>query len=278
MKDKKEGSSDILMSDLVGVELLKPEAVTFEKKSLVPSQVNLSMLGSISQQQLVSIKAKLIALREPEIVTTPQFSLNKADGVLVDEHGTVKITFWGDDIQKVENGKTYFFRNLRLKKNKMNGELYVNPAKGFSSITEAEAFEKTLDVPEEVPSELTSFTIKLEIIGVTDVKLDHRCVKCNRVVSPRKITKCENVKCKLVQKIEKCKKEWYVRALVELENKSNMYLIFRNGAVKKVLSLVSAPEEDNFQEEEITEMFLSAPKLLVTYDSKNVVQNVEEFW
>ena len=148
MKDKKEGSSDILMSNLVGLELLTPEAVTFEKKNLVPSDVNLSMLLSISPQQLISVKAKLIGLREPELVTMSQFSLDKAEGVLVDEHGTVKITFWGDDIQKVRSGKTYYFSNLRLKKNKMNGELYVNPAKGNSTITEAEPFEKTLDIPE----------------------------------------------------------------------------------------------------------------------------------
>ena len=92
------------------------------------------MLSSISPQQLISVKAKLIGLREPELVTTSQFSLDKAEGVLVDEHGTVKITFCGDDIQKVRSGKTYYFSNLRLKKNKINGELYVNPAKGNSSI------------------------------------------------------------------------------------------------------------------------------------------------
>lgn len=47
MKDKKEGSNDILMSDLVGLEFLTPEAVTFEKKALVPSDLNLSVLSSI---------------------------------------------------------------------------------------------------------------------------------------------------------------------------------------------------------------------------------------
>ena len=142
--DKKEGSSDLLMSDLVGLELLTPEAVDFEKKDLVPSNLNLSMLSSISPQQLISVKAKLIGLQDPQIVTTPKFSLNKAEGILVDEHGTVKITFWGDDIEKVESGKTYYFTSLRLKNNKINGELYVNPAKGNSNITEADPFEKNI--------------------------------------------------------------------------------------------------------------------------------------
>ncbi len=156
--------------------------------------------------------------------------------------------------------------------------MYVNPAKGNSTITEAEPFEKTLDILEEIPVVLTTFTTELEIIGVADAKLDHCCVKCNKVVPPRKVTKCENPKCKLVQKVEKCKKHWYVKALVELENNSNMYLIFRNGCVWKILSMASTGQDndDNLSEERITELFLCAPKLHVTYDSKNVVQNVEE--
>ena len=54
--DKKDGSTDLLMSDQVGLELLTPEAVNFERKALVPSDLNLSMLSSISPQQLISVK------------------------------------------------------------------------------------------------------------------------------------------------------------------------------------------------------------------------------
>ena len=140
--------------------------------------------------------------------------------------------------------------------------------------------KKTLNIPEEIPAELTSTTVELEIIGITDAKLDHCCVKCNRIVPTRSITKCENPECKLVQKLEKCKKNWYVKAFVKLGNSSNMYLIFRNDSVKKILSIASTFEkiDNNLKEEKITELFLSAPKLRVTYDSKSAVQNVEEFW
>ena len=217
--DKNEGSRDLLMSDLVGLELLTPEAVNFEKNDLVPSNLNLSMLSSISPQ-LISAKAKLIGLQDSQIVTTPKFSLNKAEGNLVDEHGTAKITFWGDDTEKVESGKTYYFTNLRLKINKINGELYVNPAKGNSNITEAEPFEKILNIPEEIPAELTSTTVELEIIGIADVKVDHCFVKCNRIVPTRSITKCENPKYKLVQKHQKCKKKR--KAFVKLRDSSSI--------------------------------------------------------
>jgi hypothetical protein len=46
--------------------------------------------------------------------------------------------------------------------------------------------------------------------------------------------------------MEKCKKHWYVKALVELENGSNMYLIFRNGSVMKISSMLSIREDNDW--------------------------------
>ena len=57
--------------------------------------------------------------------------------------------------------------------------------------------------------------------------------------------------------------------------------MFRNDSVKKILSMASIFEKidhNNLKEEKITELFLSTPKLRVTYDSKSDVQNVEAFW
>ena len=140
-----------------------------------------------------------------------------------DVFGTVKITLWGNDIAKVKNGNAYYFTNLRLKKNRMNGELSVNPTKGNSSIEECEPLPKTLNIPEDVPEELTTHNVNGEIVGVTDVKLDYSSFKCNKPVQP-----------KLMTKLERCKKSWYVRSLIELENGSSVYLIFRGKAVDDI--------------------------------------------
>lgn len=273
MDDKKEGSSDILMGDFVSVELLAPEDVDFEKKNLIPTDLNLSMLPSISPQQLITLKAKVICLQDAQMINTPQSSLKKADGVLVDQHGTVKIILWEGDIDKVENGKTYQFNNLRLKKNKFTGELYVNPAKGNSTISECGAFETTLDIPEDVPVELTTCMIDGEIVGLADVKLDHCCIKCNKPLQPKKVAKCENVRCKLVQKLEKCKRQWYVKALVEVGDVT-MYLLFRHNCVMQALKIHNGKEIGNLSEESISEILLSLPKLYITYNKTNVVDSV----
>lgn len=48
MNDKKEGSTDILMGDFVNLELLTPKDIAFQKKNVVPTDLNLSMLLHIS--------------------------------------------------------------------------------------------------------------------------------------------------------------------------------------------------------------------------------------
>ncbi len=62
--------------------------------------------------------------------------------MLIDPYGSIKIVFWEQDTEKVEEGGTYKFKNLRLKQSKFNQELYVNPAKSDSEITKCYAFEK----------------------------------------------------------------------------------------------------------------------------------------
>ncbi len=86
VEEKKDGSTDILMND-VDLELMSKDDVEFERKNIVPADLNLSMLSLLSLQQLISLKAKVINLKDPEKVRAAQFSLDKADATLVDRLG-----------------------------------------------------------------------------------------------------------------------------------------------------------------------------------------------
>ena len=76
-------------------------------------------------------------------------------------------------LKKVKAGEKYEFENLRLKKNRYNGELYVNPAKAMGSISKSEPFEEVLFIPEYDPTELTTCSITGEILGVFYVHVDY---------------------------------------------------------------------------------------------------------
>lgn len=277
-RDNKEDSSDILMGDYIVVKKLETKDVSFPKKDLIAADFNLSMLQTISPQQLVSLKAKLLHLQKEQVINTPQGVLKMAEGLLVDVQGSAKITFWEDDVKKVVAGKTYEFKNLRVKKDKLNGNLYVNPAKGIGSISPCEAFKCDLFIPDYDPSQLMTCTLnKAEIAGVTEVRLDYCCFKCNSHVEEKKITTCENARCKLTQRLDKCKKKWYAKALVT-EDDVNVYVVFRDEVLMKALSL-SAAIPSTLTKEFIVEKLLLLETIQLTYHSRSkLVESLELTW
>lgn len=223
----------------------------------------------ISPNQLLTIKAKIIILQEPRNVNMENCILQKVDALLIYAYGSTKIVLWEDDINKVQEGGTYEFQNFRLKKNKYNEELYVNPAKYYSTITECTAFEEPLAVPENIPDEFKTLEIKGEVNGISDAQLDHCCIKCNKRVKPEKIATCQNAKCKLKQKLERCKKQWYLKALVAHEDKT-VNLIFRHDKIMKALTLHKF-NTSNLLEDIITDAFLSSPSFHIVYDKKTMI-------
>ena len=187
MDDKKPESTDILMSDYIVVEQLKAKDIPFTKKLLLPANFNLSMLSSMSAGQIINVRAILMQPNEVETVNMPQGKLRKVDGLLADP----TVTFWENDIEKVKAGETYEFENHRLKKNRYNGELYVNPAKGMGSISKSGPFVEDLFIPEYDPTELTTCSITGEILGVFDVHVDYCCARCNSSVKEEETTRCK---------------------------------------------------------------------------------------
>ena len=61
--DKKEGSTDILMSDSVVIDQVECEDLTFQREELVPANLNLSMLSMISPNQLLTLKESWFIFR-----------------------------------------------------------------------------------------------------------------------------------------------------------------------------------------------------------------------
>ena len=192
--------------------------------------------------------------------------------VLIDPYGSTKITLWEGDIGKVEEGGTYEFKSLRLKKSKFKQELFVNPAKEDSAITKCAAFEKPLAVPENVPEEFTTTSIVEEVLGVSDIRLDYCRVKCNRCVKIQKIVTCDDNKCKLIQKLECCKKQWFLKALVGYDNQNTVNLSFRHDQIMQEL-VISDPTIDtrNLEIEGIHDAFLSLSDCKITYKNKVMV-------
>ena len=92
--------------------------------------------------------------------------LKKSTATLVDPTGSITVVFWSDWVESVENGKSYIFTNLRIKKTTYTNELYVNTAKvGFKL---QETFPFTDPLPDLNPSlmDMTTKTVEITILGI----------------------------------------------------------------------------------------------------------------
>ena len=150
----------------------------------MPKGLTIRGLLSIMPEQLIDLKAKVISLRKPSNVkANTDTLLRKQEGLLIDPTGSIKVILWQLDVDQVEEGKTYFFRNLRLKKNKLSGDLFVNPAKDNSKICPSDAFPSdSLKPPQSVPLELVISTITGEVIAVNKSSSNFCCFRCHKLL------------------------------------------------------------------------------------------------
>ena len=268
MLDKKEGSTDILMNDKVQLDEL--DSVDFERREIVPQGLTISGLLNIMPEQLIDLKAKVISLQKPSTVkANTDNPLRKQEGLLIDPTGSIKVILWELDVDQVEEGQAYFFRNLRLKKNKLSGDLYVNPAKDNSKICPSDAFPSdSLKPPQSIPLELVISTITGEVIAVNKSSLNFCCFRCHKTVEILKdkiIAYCRN--CGMKLKFAKCVKKWYVSAVVSDDTK-NITLNFYDDVVTKILETFAADSAQQEDEDLITDIFFGLPTITYTYNEK----------
>ena len=75
------------------------------------------MLKTIAAGQLITVKEKFTALREPtcKTVQTSNGTLKMLEGQIVDTKGYSKIVFWEKFCEQIEEGITYIFLNVQVK-------------------------------------------------------------------------------------------------------------------------------------------------------------------
>ena len=277
MPDKNPHSSDILMNDAVVIEEL--QTLDFTYRSIIPQEMNIGKLSSLTPNQLLTLKAKVIKLQKPaEINQNSDNPLTKREGLLIDPHGTIKIVLWQNEVNAVENGETYLFKNLRLKKNRVSGDIYVNPAKGCASFLAADPFpEDSLHPPQEIPEELVTTTVMGEVIGVQKCSLSICCFKCSKPIeltsAKAAVVHCSH--CDMKQKFSRCRKQWYINAVLNNGN-TNFTVNFYNDSVRKVLEMAKPEEQETTDEQLVSDIFFELPTITCAFNNRTrAVESVE---
>ena len=145
---------DVIIEDLQEIDLQKQE---------LPTTMNVSNTTTVSPGQEITLKAKVAHIYPAKTVGKDNVMMQNS--VVIDPTGTIKLTLWENYTNTVNQGSTYIFKNLSIRKDKFTSELYVNTLNSSTTIESAPEFQEILPV-----TVLESQTVDVEIIGVQKVQ------------------------------------------------------------------------------------------------------------
>ncbi|XP_066018906.1 uncharacterized protein [Pocillopora verrucosa] len=193
---------------------------------------------------------------------------------LVDPHGAIKVTLW-EQFCGLEEGKTYNFQNLQVKKEYNSNGVYLSTPKTGCTITEVEPFSQPLINPAELPQNFTNTTAAAEILGVQSVDAYQSCCNCNKklVIETSPILTCST--CGLKQNMKSTIEQCYVQLLVQIKESKITVTLFND-----ILHDMLASQGKStlpITEETITAFLLELPTITsITFNNKTkIVESVQ---
>ena len=181
----KHDKTSVLMG---GKVQLHKVSVPFPIKPL-PSTVNIASLSAINENQIVTFKAKVVQLSATKRFPTKDGIKEKAEALLVDPHGGIKIVICEKLIAQVGKGGTYTFSNMKVRKDNYTGNtIYIStPNATNCTITECEEFTQPLANTAELSDTFTSKTVSAEVIGIHKFCMYYTCIKCKAKLTTIKL-------------------------------------------------------------------------------------------
>lgn len=104
----------------------------------------MSAIHNLVAEQLLCVKGQVASISGVKMVATQySSSTDKQEVVIRDPTAHAKVVLWGRHVNSLDIGKTYVFKNLRLKVTKY--ERYLNtPRKDEFTATECQEFDTPL--------------------------------------------------------------------------------------------------------------------------------------
>ena len=206
-----------------------------------------------------------------QIQTHNQGALKKQEVVLADTTNWIKLDLWQKYVNTLTKGTTYTLENLRQKK--FNNERYLNTAKVEEfKFEESENFSDSLVQPDQPLYQETTLP-DCQVIGVTEATKTLCCVSCSKKCIFRpdsSLVQCTSNSCKLMQKVELCKSQWYLRIMVKDNappEKKFMLTLFHSQVQQLIDRMYLELDLASSTEEKVLIAILSSKKMIsVTFD------------
>lgn len=193
-------------------------------------------IKDIKTYESVSIRGMvLFGDNTKEQVPKAKADLTKLDGILVDEQGAIPITIWNEQISSVEDGKSYSFRNIRVRQ--YMGDKYLSTSKDTDIEVLRDYKRPSAQAINDASMQLRHKIVKCTRFKTAKIQFHYTCLTCKRKVAFRHDTdklKCDNCGCTSL--IESMSKSVNVRAtVVSPDTNDTDWYSFSSAALQSVL-------------------------------------------
>ena len=232
------------------------KSLDFKPSETLQTQlITINSINSISPQQLVSVKAKVTQLTGPKT--------HRTEKVLVDPTGYIRVVFWEEWVKSVQENATYIFKNLRVKEDNYTKEKYVNTAKEGFDVEESPPFTDTLPDAQPLLLDLATKTTTVSVISFESASSYFICNACSKKLqSDGKYMKCET--CKLKQKPDQDKTQWFARVFVkDHSNQNKSFISLFHPHIVKIFNSMGKKLLPSATEDDITDVLLDAEHIKI---------------
>lgn len=268
MASKSFSGDDLSQYKILKSARIMPMSKEFEYNAELSSSLHtVKEALSADQHKAIDIKVKVMSkVEERQVILHKGKNLAKVDTLVADGTDTIKLVLWENIIDKVHAGKSYFFKNVKIRIYQDTKFLNTNES------TQVEEIEDLQDV------NLTSDKIKENLlegcIVAVIIKKNASCIVCNSLID--NVTEDETITCKncnVTTLTSTVNTKLVCQVVVNThEGKMINYTCF-NDAMQSFLNTISVTKDvSDMSIDELNKLFLKAGfKKMIVDDSTRII-------
>ena len=240
-------------------------------------------VADIKVNQLVTIRGLLLfGEKKPQQIPN-NTNLTKLEISLVDDHGSIPLTLWNEQIKTTQDGHHYEIQNIRVRQ--YNGRKYLSctPETKFLRSTQQLGQlqpQAVQQAKEDLKRQLQEAEVLCDDILTAEISNYFTCIQCKRKVQSRQespVLKCTNCNCSFLK--GRSAKNTMARISIERDGKTSWYTLF-TPSIQAIVDHASTnttdkPKSvDQMDEKELSEIILLSKDLKFTVTPTNVIANV----
>ena len=182
------------------------------------AKLDIGQIHAVQDFQKVSVAVKPIKVSAPEMVSDK----SKQDVYVADATGSMRLTLWQDDINKLDVNKSYLLKNVAVRS--YQKVKYLSFPKEDVTIEEVSDLGDVCDLEQETVTDPSRRELNdVEVLLVLNLQSYPACITCKAKVETTSATLGRCTKCSSMQRLNKCENQ--VTAKLKIESNNTQYTV-----------------------------------------------------